>query len=151
MALRNIRINDDPILRKKSRDILEINDRIKELSEDMLETMYHENGVGLAAPQVGILRKIVVIDIGEGPITLINPIILNQEGMQVNVEGCLSVPGVNEKVERPSFIKIKYQDIDGKENILEGENLLAVAISHELDHLKGILFIDKAIKKEKIK
>lgn len=151
MALRNIRINDDPILRKKSRDILEINDRIKELSEDMLETMYHENGVGLAAPQVGILRKIVVIDIGEGPITLINPIILHQEGMQVNVEGCLSVPGINEKVERPSFIKIKYQDIDGNENLLEGENLLAVAISHELDHLNGILFIDKAIKKEKIR
>lgn len=145
MALREIRLEEDPILRKKSKVITEVTDRIKILLEDMVETMNEANGIGLAAPQVGILRRAVVVDIGEGPIKMINPEILEAEGEEVDVEGCLSVPGKSGTVSRPEIIKLSYLDIEGKENIIEAEGLFARAICHEVDHLDGILYIDKMI------
>lgn len=145
MALRQIRYENDPILRKKSREITEINDRIKILIEDMAETMYENEGVGLAAPQVGILRRAVVIDVGEGLIKLINPEIIEKDGEIIDVEGCLSVPGRAGKVKRPEHVKVKYFDLNGEEQIIEGEGLLARALCHEIDHLNGVLFIDKMI------
>ena len=143
MAIRQLRYSEDPILRKKSREITEINDRIKTLVEDMAETMYENEGVGLAGPQVGVLRRVVVIDIGEELLKLINPEIVEFEGENIDIEGCLSVPGVSGKVKRPENVKIKYMDIDGNEKELEGNGLLARAMCHEIDHLNGILFIDK--------
>jgi len=146
MALRNIRTEEDPILRKKSRDIISINDKIKQLAEDMIETMHDANGVGLAAPQVGVLKKIVVVDIGEGPIVLINPEIIEQSGEQVGVEGCLSIPGRAGEVKRPNYVKVKALNLDGEEIIVEGREFLARAMCHEIDHLNGILYIDIADK-----
>jgi peptide deformylase len=148
MAIRNIRTDDDEILRKKCRKVDEINDRVKTLVKDMIETMYSADGVGLAAPQVGILKRIAVIDVGEGPITLINPEIIERHGCEVDVEGCLSLPGKQGQVERPKKVKVKALDINGEEFTLEGEDLLARAICHELDHLDGILFTDRIVKKE---
>lgn len=145
MALRRIRLEGDPILRKKSRPIDEINDRIQVLLDDMVETMRDAEGVGLAAPQVGVLRRAVVIDVGEGPIKIINPEIIDEEGTKIDIEGCLSVPNKAGKVERPERVKIKYINEDGEEVILEGEGLLAKAICHEIDHLDGILYTDKVI------
>lgn len=145
MALREIRLEEDPILRKKSREITEVTDRIKILLEDMVETMEDANGVGLAAPQVGILRRAIVIDIGEGPIKMINPQILETEGEEIDLEGCLSVPGRSGTVSRPESIKVNYLDIDGKEKTLEAEGLLARVVCHEVDHLDGILYIDRMI------
>lgn len=144
MALRNIRLEDDEILRKKSRKIESVNDRIKTLIEDMKETMYSANGVGLAAPQVGILKRLIVVDVGEGPIVLINPEIIEEKGSETDFEGCLSLPGKEGSVERPSYVKVKGINEDGKEVICSGEGLLARALCHEIDHLDGILFIDKA-------
>lgn len=148
MAIRQLRYSEDPILRKKSREITEINDRIKTLVEDMAETMYENEGVGLAGPQVGVLRRVVVIDIGEELLKLINPEIVEFEGENIDIEGCLSVPGVSGKVKRPENVKIKYMDIDGNEKELEGNGLLARAMCHEIDHLNGILFIDKVIEEQ---
>lgn len=148
MALRNIRVEGDEILRKKSRKVEEINERILTLIEDMKETMYAADGVGLAAPQIGILKRIVVIDVGNGPITLINPEIIKEEGNQVDYEGCLSIPGEQGKVERPYKVTIKALNEKGEEIELEGEELLARAICHEVDHLDGVLFIDKVIEEE---
>ncbi|HZK33223.1 MAG TPA: peptide deformylase [Tissierellaceae bacterium] len=145
MALRRIRLSDDPILRKKSREITNITNRIKILLEDMIDTMNEEEGIGLAAPQVGVLRRAIVIDVGEGPIEFINPEIIETEGEAIEVEGCLSVPGRSGTVERPERVKIKYLDIDGNEKTLEGTGLMARAICHEIDHLEGILYIDKMI------
>ena len=145
MALREIRLEEDPILRKKSKVITEVTDRIKVLLEDMVETMDDANGVGLAAPQVGILRRAIVVDIGEGPIKMINPEILESVGEEIDVEGCLSVPGRSGTVSRPESIKVNYLDIEGKENTLKAEGLLARVICHEVDHLDGILYIDKMI------
>lgn len=145
MALREIRLSDDPILRKKSKEITEITDRIKVLLDDMIDTMNEAEGVGLAAPQVGVLRRAVVIDVGEGPIKLLNPVILEMKGEVIDIEGCLSVPGRSGTVNRPEWVKIKYIDLDGKEQTLEGSGLLARAICHEIDHLDGILYIDKII------
>lgn len=146
MAIRQIRVDGDPILRKKSREVKEINDRIKILLDDMVETMYENDGVGLAAPQIGILRQLVVIDIGEGVIKLVNPQIIEKDGGEIiDVEGCLSVPERAGTVIRPEWVKVKYLDELGEERILEGEGLLARAICHEIDHLNGILFIDKII------
>lgn len=142
MALRTIRINDDPILRKKCREITEVNDRIKELVEDMLETMYEADGVGLAAPQVGILKRVAVIDVGEGPIILINPEILETAGSQTGDEGCLSIPGKAGIVTRPMYVKAKAYDLDMNEFEIEGEELLARALCHEIAHLDGDLYID---------
>ncbi|HHY13167.1 MAG TPA: peptide deformylase [Thermoanaerobacterales bacterium] len=146
MALRKIRQYDDVILRKKSKTVLVIDKRTEELIEDMLETMYNADGVGLAAPQVGILKRIVVIDVGEGPIILINPEILASEGESIMQEGCLSVPGVLGDVKRPEKITVEAQDVDGNKVRIEGDGLLARALFHEIDHLNGILFIDKAMR-----
>lgn len=148
MAIRQLRYSEDPILRKKSREITDLNDRIKLLLDDMVETMYESEGVGLAAPQVGVLRRVVVIDVGDGLLKLINPEIIETYGASIDYEGCLSVPGVSGKVERPEKVKIKYLDLDGNEKELEGTGLLARAMCHEIDHLNGILFIDKTIEEE---
>ena len=145
MAIRQLRYVNDPILRKKSREITKIDDRIKTLLDDMVETMHENEGVGLAAPQVGILRKAIVIDIGEGILKLINPEITEKEGENLDVEGCLSVPDRAGKVLRPEKVKVKYLDTDGKEQTIEGNGLLARALCHEIDHLNGILFIDKIV------
>lgn len=142
MALRNIRINDDPILRKKCKEVPEVTDKIRILAEDMLDTMYEANGVGLAAPQVGILKRLVVIDVGEGPIVMINPEILETEGSQTGQEGCLSIPGKAGIVTRPAYVKAKAFDLDMNEYIIEGEELLARAICHEIGHLDGDLYTD---------
>lgn len=143
MALRNIRTEGDPVLRKVCREVTEVNDRIRELIEDMIDTMYEADGVGLAAPQVGILKRIVVIDVGEGPIVMINPTIKSFDGSQTGQEGCLSVPGKAGIVTRPNHVIATARDIDFNEYEIEGEELLARAICHELDHLDGKLYIDK--------
>lgn len=151
MALRNIVKYGDDLLRKKSRDVDEINDRIRTLIGDMEETLYNADGVGLAAPQVGVLKKVVVIDVGEGIIRLVNPKIIYKEGSSIDVEGCLSIPGVQEKVERPKKVKVEALNEKGEKITIEGENLLARALCHEIDHLDGILFIDRVKKQERVK
>lgn len=145
MALRNIRKYGDEILRKKSRKVDNINDRITTLLSDMEETLYNANGVGLAAPQVGVLKRVIVIDIGQGIIKLINPEIIETEGSYIDEEGCLSIPGKQGKVERPYKVKVKALNEKGEEIIVEGEELLARALCHEIDHLDGILYVDKVI------
>jgi peptide deformylase len=147
MAIRNIRnnIDDNILLRKQSKRVESINHKVLILLEDMVETMYKEEGVGLAAPQIGILRRLVVIDIGTGLIKLINPEIIEQDGQQQGIEGCLSVPGVTGEVIRPQRVRISAQDETGVYIELEGSDLLARAICHEIDHLKGVLFIDKTV------
>ena len=140
MALRTIRVQGDPVLTKKSRPVEQMTPRISELITDMLDTMYDAMGVGLAAPQVGILKRIVVIDVGEGPIVLINPEILETGGEQTGDEGCLSVPGKTGVVTRPDYAKVKALNEDMEEVILEGEGLLARAFCHEIDHLDGKLY-----------
>lgn len=144
MAIRNIRTEGDEILRKKCKEVTEITPKIITLIEDMVETMYDANGVGLAAPQVGILKRIVVIDAGEGLHVLINPVILETDGEQTGGEGCLSVPGKTATVTRPNYVKVKALDREMKEFVLEGTELLARAICHECDHLEGVLYVDKA-------
>jgi peptide deformylase len=147
MALRTIRLDSDPILRKKSRLVEKYDEKIKILVDDMIETMYDADGVGLAAPQVGILKRILVIDIYDetGVKVLINPEIVDQKGEQIDVEGCLSIPGVSGTVKRPEYIKVKGYDQVGGLVTIEGEGLLARALCHEIDHLDGILFTDKII------
>lgn len=149
MALRTIRIQGDPVLTKVCRPIPEVTDRIRTLAEDMLETMYEANGVGLAAPQVGILKRIVVIDVGEGLIELINPEIIETRGTEKAEEGCLSLPGETACVVRPAYTKVKALDRKGRTIIVEGEGLLSRCLNHEIDHLDGILYIDKAEKAKK--
>ncbi|HHV19805.1 MAG TPA: peptide deformylase [Thermoanaerobacterales bacterium] len=146
MALRNIREYGDEVLRKNCRKVKVFNERLHTLISDMLETMSNANGVGLAAPQVGILKRVVVIDVGEGPIVLINPEIIESEGEIIKPEACLSVPGIVGEVPRPRRVKVKAQDKWGKPFEIEGEELLARALCHEIDHLEGVLFVDKAIK-----
>ena len=143
MALRTIRIQGDPVLEKKCREIKEVTEKIRTLIDDMLETMYEANGVGLAAPQVGILKRLVVIDVGDGPIVMINPEILETSGEQTGDEGCLSLPGKAGCVTRPNYVKAKYYDEEMEEYIIEGEELLARAICHELDHLDGHMYTEK--------
>ena len=146
MAIRNIRVDDDPILRKKSREVTEFNDRLFELLDDMKETMYHSGGVGLAGPQVGVLKRVVVMDVSEDRnefIELINPEITYEEGEQTGVEGCLSIPGFNGIVTRPNIVKVKAQNRDGKWCLYKGEELKARCFCHELDHLDGVLYKDK--------
>lgn len=147
MALRNIRKYGDSILRKKSRKVDDINERIHVLLNDMEETLYEEDGVGLAAPQVGVLKRVIVVDVGQGILKLVNPEIIYSEGKAVDIEGCLSIPGNQGRVERPQKVKVKALNEKGEEVIIEGEDLLARALCHEIDHLNGILFIDKIIKK----
>ncbi|WP_422448239.1 peptide deformylase [Thermoanaerobacterium sp. DL9XJH110] len=146
MAIRNIRKYGDDILRKKAKNVRVFNNSLSELLTDMAETMKAANGVGLAAPQVGILKRAVVIDVGEGLIELVNPRIVHQEGEAVEVEGCLSIPGVLGEVARPQKVKVKAVDREGNPIEIEGEGLLARALCHEIDHLDGVLFIDKVIK-----
>ncbi|RBP39177.1 peptide deformylase [Garciella nitratireducens] len=148
MAIRNIRQEGDPILRKKCRKIERINERIRILAKDMLDTMYEAEGVGLAAPQVGILKRLIVIDVGEGPITLVNPEVVSEEGEQEDLEGCLSIPGRSEIVIRPKRVIVKGLDLEENQIEVKGEDFLARALCHEIDHLEGILYIDKAINKK---
>jgi len=147
MAIRNIRTMGDAVLTKECRPITEVNEKLMILVEDMLETMYEANGVGLAAPQVGILKQVVVIDVSENsdePIILINPEIIEMEGSQTGEEGCLSVPGKSGVVTRPNYVKVKALDLELNEVIYEGTELLARAFCHEIDHLHGILYASKA-------
>ena len=142
MAIRKIREIGDDVLEKVCKEVTDMTDRTKVLIEDMLDTMYEAMGVGLAAPQVGILKRIVVIDVGEGPIVLSNPEILETSGEQTGDEGCLSVPGMAGQVTRPNYVKVKAQDEDMNEVEYEGEGLLARAFCHELDHLDGHMYTE---------
>lgn len=143
MALRNIRTLGDEVLRKTSKPIKEVTPKIAELIEDMFETMYEAEGVGLAAPQVGILKRLVVIDIGdENPLVMINPEIIESSGEQTGQEGCLSVPGKAGNVTRPNYVKARAWDENMQLYVVEGEGLLARAICHELDHLDGKMYVD---------
>lgn len=146
MAIRNIRMEDDEVLRKKCREVDEINDKIITLLKDMADTMYDADGVGLAAPQIGILKRIVVIDVGDGLLELINPVIKEQSGEQTEFEGCLSLPGLFGEVTRPAKVTVEALNAKGEKVTIQGEDLLAVALCHEIDHLDGILFKDKAIR-----
>lgn len=146
MALRNIRKFGDDVLRKKCREVEEIDNRLLTLIEDMKETMYDADGVGLAAPQVGVLKKVFVIDIGEGPLVFINAEIVETSGSQTDEEGCLSLPGETEEVMRPNYVKARALNEKGEEFVIEAEGLLARAILHEYDHLNGTLFIDRVKK-----
>jgi len=143
MATRIIRTEDDPVLRKKSKVVEKIDERIHVLIDDMIETMYEADGVGLAAPQIGILKRIVVIDVGEGVVELINPVILQQSGEQCDDEGCLSLPGKSGEVIRPKKVTVKGLNREGEEVVYVAEELFARAICHEIDHLDGVLFIDR--------
>lgn len=142
MAIRKIRELGDEVLTKPCKDVTKMTLRTKILINDMLDTMYEAMGVGLAAPQVGILKRIVTIDIGDGPIVLINPEILETSGEQTGEEGCLSVPGKAGVVTRPNYVKVKALNEDMEEIILEGEELLARAFCHEIDHLDGKMYVD---------
>ena len=145
MAIRNLRYDGDEILRKRSREIEVIDDKIKELAEDMMETMHKWDGLGLAGPQVGVLKRIIVIDLYEEGMqfTLINPVIIKEKGVQNVEEGCLSFPNKFGKVERPKEVVVEALDLDGKKVKLKAKDLLAQALCHEIDHLNGILFTDK--------
>ena len=144
MAKRNIVKFGEDILRKKCREVTVFDDKLWVLLDDMYETMKDANGVGLAAPQVGILRRVVVIDVGEGPIELVNPVITSVKGKQREVEGCLSVPGQWGYVTRPAKVKVTAQNRYGKEIKVEGTEMLARALCHEIDHLNGVIFTDIA-------
>ena len=143
MALREIRLEGDPILRKKSKKIDVIDERIISLAEDMVETMVAEYGLGLAAPQVGVLRRIVVVLIDEQPVVMINPEIVNSDGEVLDIEGCLSVPEMAGNVKRPQNVTVKFLNLKNAEIEYEAEGYIARAICHEIDHLNGILYVDK--------
>ena len=148
MAIRNIRLIGDTVLNKQSKEVKEMTPKIKILIEDMLDTMYDALGVGLAAPQVGVLKRIVVIDVspeGDSPSVLINPVILETSGEQTGEEGCLSVPGKSGTVTRPNYVKVKALNENMEEIIVEGTELLARALLHENDHLNGELYVDKVV------
>ena len=145
MALRNIVKLGDPVLNKTSRKVEKFDEKLAILIDDMLETMYHANGVGLAAVQVGMLKRVVVIDIGDGPMELVNPEITMKEGEQRESEGCLSLPGKYGVTVRPMKVQVKAQDRNGKWQVFTGEGLKARAFCHEIDHLDGILYVDKAV------
>ena len=146
MAIRIVRKEGDEVLRKKAKPVEEINDKITVLLKDMVETMYKYDGVGLAAPQIGVLKRIVVIDAGEKLYELINPVIIDKSGEQNYIEGCLSIPGVYGEVIRPAKVKVEAMDANGSSVTVEGEGMLAVVLCHEIDHLDGILYKDKAIR-----
>lgn len=150
MAIRNIRTDEDPILRKKSREVEKFDDRLFQLLDDMADTMYDADGVGLAAVQVGVLRRVVIIDIGEGLIELINPQIIEEDGIQCDVEGCLSLPGKQAYTMRPMTVTVKAQNRNGNWCVYKGTGLKAKAFCHEIDHLDGILYVDKIAKQEEI-
>ncbi len=146
MALRNIVTEGDPILQKKCRPVEKFDTKLHTLLDDMAETLYDSGGVGLAAPQVGILRRVCVIDVGDGLFEFINPEIIESEGEQENVEGCLSCPEQFGITRRPKYLKVKFFDRNGEEQIIEGEDFFAQAMSHEFDHLDGILFKTKVLR-----
>lgn len=151
MALRSLRLEGDEILRKRSKEVTVIDKKIKSLINDMLETMYEYDGVGLAAVQIGILKRIVVINVDdENEYKMINPVIIETSGEQIDEEGCLSIPKTRDDVVRPQKVKVKYIDENGDEVVLEAEDLLARCICHELDHLDGVLFIDRVKKSTKV-
>ena len=143
MAIRNIVKKGDDVLRKICRSQLNFDDKLAMILDDMKDTMYEADGVGLAAPQVGILRRFCIIDVGDGLIELVNPVIMEQSGSQIGQEGCLSVPNEYADVERPMYVKVRAQDRNGNNFVVEGEGLKARALCHEIDHLDGILYIDK--------
>ena len=147
MAIRELRLSGDEIYRKTSREVEEVTDKIRELLDDMVETMHKYNGVGLAAPQVGILKRVIVIDLydGEEPLQLVNPKIIKAKGKQEVEEGCLSFPNEYAKMVRPKEVTVEALDRDGKKVIITGKDLLAQALAHEIDHLNGILFVDNMI------
>lgn len=147
MALRNVVKVGDPILNKKCRTVEKFDDKLATLIDDMLETMYDANGVGLAGPQVGQLKRVVVIDVGDGPMELVNPEIVMTEGEQKESEGCLSVPGKYGVCSRPAKVQVKAQDRTGKWQVFTGDGLKARCFCHEIDHLDGILFTSKVIGK----
>ncbi len=150
MALREIRTSGDEILRKKCREVKEVTDRVRMILDDMVETMYHADGGGLAANQVGILKRLVVIDVGEGLFKLVDPEFVLQEGEQIETEGCLSFPDVWGKVKRPEHVIVRALDENGKEITVEGRGLLAKCLCHELDHLDGKVFVDQIIEPEEV-
>lgn len=145
MALRQVRTDGDPILRKKSKEIKEINEKILTLIEDMVETMNHEGGIGIAAPQVGTLRRVIIAEINGEQIPMINPVIIKSEGSLIAIEGCLSVPNFRGSVDRPDSIELKYTNVDGEEVSMSLNGYDARIICHEIDHLDGVLFKDKYI------
>lgn len=146
MSVRKItEYKKDAVLRKKSNYVKKVNREIIDLIRDMADTMYHANGVGLAAPQVGISKRVITIDIGSGLISLINPEIMEQKGDQTDIEGCLSIPGIVGQVIRPNWVRVRGLNEKGEQVELEGTGLLARAFCHEIDHLDGILFIDKLV------
>ena len=145
MALRNIREDGDPILRKKCRPVTEFNERLFELLDDMAETMYEAPGVGLAGPQVGVLRRIFIVSVDDKYFECINPVIVSQSGKQIGEEGCLSVRGKYGTVERPNKVTVKALDRYGKPFTVKAEGFLARAFCHENDHLNGVLYVDKAV------
>lgn len=146
MAIRELRFKDDEVLYKQCKEVKNFDKRLHILLDDMYDTMKKYDGVGLAAPQIGILKRVAVIDVGDGKIELINPQIIKTSGTQTGQEGCLSVPQVFGEVERPEFVKVKAQDRDGNWVEYEGEELLARAICHECEHLDGHLFLEKVIR-----
>lgn len=152
MAIRLIRKDEDPVLRKKSKVIEVFDEKLKTLAEDMIETMHDADGVGLAAPQIGLLKRLIVVDLydEEGPKVFVNPVIESPEGCQIDVEGCLSLPGQQGYVERPETLKLKYQDLDGVAHELVAEDFFARVLCHEVDHLEGVLYIDKVIPEDEL-
>ncbi len=150
MAIRNIRTDDDPILRKKSRTVENFDEKLWQLLDDMKDTMYQAEGVGLAAVQVGILKRVVLVDVGDGLIELINPEIIETEGEQFGAEGCLSLPGKSGYTIRPMTVKVKAQNRNGNWCVYKGTELKARAFCHEIDHLDGTLYIDKLCSQEEI-
>lgn len=144
MAILPIRKEGDPVLRQKAAPVPKVTKRIAKLLQDMEETMYAAEGVGLAAPQVGVSERIIVVDVGEGPIHLVNPILISAEGSVIDVEGCLSIPGVSGYVDRAEKVVVEGLDMKGRKRRIEAEGYLARAFQHEIDHLDGILFTDKA-------
>lgn len=147
MAIRTIRTDNDPVLRKVAREVTVFDEKLEVLVEDMIETMHDADGVGLAAPQIGILKRVIVFDLydDEGPMALINPRIVDQSGLQMEEEGCLSLPGRHGIVKRPLSVTVQFEDLDGESYEIVGEELLARVLCHEIDHLDGILYIDKQI------
>ncbi len=147
MAIRTIRTDEDPILRKKARPVTRFDDKLKILVDDMIETMHEAEGVGLAAPQIGILKRVIVIDLydEDGPMALINPEIIEQSGEEIREEGCLSLPGRQGLVARPYKVKVVFNDVTGERYEMEGEEMLARVLCHETDHLEGVLYIDKLV------
>ncbi|MBI2874624.1 MAG: peptide deformylase [Firmicutes bacterium] len=146
MAIRQLSTGDDPVLRKRAAEVNTFGERLAMLIDDLFDTLEAENGVGLAAPQVGISRRIIVVKIGEDRFELVNPILEKAEGRFVAVEGCLSLPGLYGEVERAARVLVRGRDRTGKETTVEGDELLARALQHEIDHLDGILFTDKALR-----